>query len=82
MSQRSRHADGADTYITTCRRGGWEGGEAIRRGVPVIRIGDRLVTTVFDPLMAQYAVGRDGLPAQPTICSETQVADRVDTPGG
>ena len=34
----------------------------IRRGVPVRRIGARLVTTVFDLLMAQYAVGRDGLP--------------------
>jgi nitrate reductase / nitrite oxidoreductase, alpha subunit len=41
-----------------------EGGDAIRRGVPVIRIGDRLVTTVFDLLMAQYAVSRDGLPGE------------------
>ncbi len=32
------------------------------RGVPAIRIGDHLVTTVFDLLLAQYGVGRDGLP--------------------
>jgi nitrate reductase / nitrite oxidoreductase, alpha subunit len=41
-----------------------EGGSVIRRGVPVRRIGDRLVTTVFDLLMAQYAVPRDGLPGE------------------
>jgi nitrate reductase alpha subunit len=39
-----------------------EGGGAIRRGVPVRRIGGRLVTTVFDLLMAQYGVAREGLP--------------------
>nr|WP_243639597.1 nitrate reductase subunit alpha [Streptacidiphilus pinicola] len=39
-----------------------EGGGVIRRGVPVRRLGDRLVTTVFDLLMAQYGVGREGLP--------------------
>jgi nitrate reductase alpha subunit len=32
------------------------------RGVPVIRVGDRVVTTVFDLLLAQYGVSRDGLP--------------------
>ncbi len=44
--------------------GATEGGTSVRRGVPVIRIGDRLVTTVFDLLMAQYAVPRDGLPGE------------------
>ncbi|GGK72324.1 nitrate reductase subunit alpha [Ornithinimicrobium pekingense] len=33
-----------------------------RRGVPVRRVGDRLVTTVLDLMLAQYGVGRDGLP--------------------
>jgi nitrate reductase alpha subunit len=41
-----------------------EGGSTVRRGVPVTRVGDRLVTTVFDLLMAQYAVPRDGLPGE------------------
>ena len=39
-----------------------EGGGVMRRGVPAKRIGDRLVTTVFDLLCAQLGVGRDGLP--------------------
>ena len=42
--------------------GDTEGGSTLRRGVPALRIGDHLVTTVFDLLMAQYGVGRDGLP--------------------
>jgi len=40
------------------------GGSAVRRGVPAIRVAGRLVTTVFDLLMAQYAVRRDGLPGE------------------
>ncbi|MFW5471648.1 nitrate reductase subunit alpha [Knoellia sp. CPCC 206435] len=37
------------------------------RGVPVRRVGDRLVTTVLDLLLAQYGVQREGLPgAWPT----------------
>ncbi|HEX6499031.1 MAG TPA: nitrate reductase subunit alpha [Micromonosporaceae bacterium] len=38
--------------------------EPLRRGVPARRVGDRLVTTVYDLLLAQYGVGRDGLPGQ------------------
>ena len=34
----------------------------IRRGVPVREVAGHLVTTVFDLLLAQYGVGRDGLP--------------------
>jgi nitrate reductase alpha subunit len=37
-------------------------GEVMRRGVPARRVGDHLVTTVFDLLLAAYGVGRDGLP--------------------
>lgn len=37
---------------------------SVRRGVPVRRVGDRLVTTVFDLMLAQYGVGRPGLPGQ------------------
>ncbi|NCT92273.1 nitrate reductase subunit alpha [Cellulomonas sp. APG4] len=38
--------------------------DAVRRGVPVRRVGDHLVTTVFDLLLAQYGVGREGLPGE------------------
>ncbi len=34
---------------------------SLPRDVPVRRIGDRLVTTVFDLMLAQYGVGREGL---------------------
>jgi nitrate reductase alpha subunit len=36
----------------------------LRRGVPVRRVRGRLVTTVYDLLLAQYGVGRPGLPGQ------------------
>ncbi len=36
----------------------------MRRGVPVTWVGDRLVTTVYDLLLAQYGVERPGLPGQ------------------
>ncbi|MDB1089841.1 nitrate reductase subunit alpha [Streptomyces sp. ACA25] len=39
-----------------------EGGSVMYRGVPVRRIGGRLVTTVFDLMLAQYGVERDDLP--------------------
>ncbi len=43
-----------------------EGGGVHTRGVPVVPVsttgGERLVTTVFDLMLAQYGVGRDGLP--------------------
>ncbi|MFC5929257.1 nitrate reductase subunit alpha [Cryobacterium melibiosiphilum] len=38
------------------------GAGVIRRGVPVRQVGGALVTTVFDLLLAQYGVGRPGLP--------------------
>ena len=37
-------------------------GDVLRRSVPVRRIGGRLVTTVFDLVLAQYGLGRLGLP--------------------
>ncbi len=36
----------------------------VTRGVPVRRVAGRLVTTVFDLLLAQYGVAREGLPGQ------------------
>ena len=42
--------------------GATEGGSTMRRGVPAIRVADHLVTTVFDLLLAQYGVAREGLP--------------------
>ena len=36
----------------------------LRRGVPVHRVAGRLVTTVYDLLLAQYGVAREGLPGR------------------
>ncbi|MZE77336.1 nitrate reductase subunit alpha [Streptomyces xinghaiensis] len=45
----------------------------LRRGVPVRRIGGRLVTTVYDLLLAQYGVSRPGLPGEwPTGYADTE----------
>jgi nitrate reductase alpha subunit len=41
-----------------------EGGTVMRRGVPAKRVGGHLVTTVFDLMLAQYGVGREGLPGE------------------
>jgi len=57
-----RHTEAVPVDLPRFDAGRTEGGSAARRGVPVIRVGDALVTTVFDLLMAQYAVARDGLP--------------------
>ncbi|WP_350005686.1 nitrate reductase subunit alpha [Pseudarthrobacter sp. WHRI 8279] len=37
-------------------------GSVLRRGVPVMEVEGQLVTTVFDLMLAQYGVGREGLP--------------------
>src|SRR5262249_32942912 len=39
-----------------------ERGTTMRRGVPAIRVGGHLVTTVLDLTLANYGVGREGLP--------------------
>ncbi|MDF5758234.1 nitrate reductase subunit alpha [Spongiactinospora sp. TRM90649] len=41
---------------------GGNAGGVLTRGVPVRRVGGHLVTTVFDLMLAQYGVPRDGLP--------------------
>jgi nitrate reductase / nitrite oxidoreductase, alpha subunit len=41
-----------------------EGGTSIRRGVPAIRVGEQLVTTVLDLTLAHYGVARPGLPGE------------------
>ena len=42
-----------------------EGGRGVVvRGVPTMQVAGRTVTTVFDLLLAQYGVGRDGIPGE------------------
>ncbi|MET8944032.1 nitrate reductase subunit alpha [Streptomyces sp. NPDC004542] len=42
----------------------FDGGPPTARGVPVRELGGRRVTTVFDLLLAQYGVAREGLPGE------------------
>ena len=46
----------------------------LRRGVPVRRVGDQMVTTVFDLLLAQYGVGREGFRASGPAATTTSTA--------
>ncbi|MEU1600408.1 nitrate reductase subunit alpha [Streptomyces sp. NPDC005708] len=41
-----------------------ESGGVLGRGVPTLRVGGHLVTTVFDLVLAQYGVARQGLPGK------------------
>ncbi|GHH69047.1 nitrate reductase subunit alpha [Streptosporangium violaceochromogenes] len=41
-----------------------DGPGVLERGVPVRRVGGHLVTTVYDLMLAQYGVARDGLPGR------------------
>ena len=57
------HADAEKLEIATpCFEDPKGEGSVLKRGVPAIRVGEHLVTTVFDLMFAQYGVGRDGLP--------------------
>ena len=60
----SLHGDGVEAVeVELPRFDNLEGAVAReRRGVPVRRVGGHLVTTVLDLMLAQYGVGRDGLP--------------------
>lgn len=51
------------------------GAGVLRRGVPAVKLGNTYVTTVYDLLLAQYGVERDGLPGEwpESYDDETQV---------
>ncbi len=58
------HGESVPILLPRFDIGATEGGDVVTRGVPVTRIAGRVVTTVFDLLMAQYAVRRPGLPGR------------------
>jgi nitrate reductase alpha subunit len=62
LSLLERAQDTAEVALPRFDEGTTEGGSVMVRGVPVLRIGGRLVTTVFDLMLAQYGVRRPGLP--------------------
>ncbi|MGH9094256.1 MAG: molybdopterin-dependent oxidoreductase, partial [Acidimicrobiales bacterium] len=58
---------GADAVTVDLPRfdvGEGDGGGVMRRGVPTLQVAGRMVTTVFDLVMANYGVGRPGLPGE------------------
>ncbi len=57
-----RHDEAVEVDLPRFDVGDTEGGGAMRRGVPAMRVGGALVTTVFDLVLAAYGVERDGLP--------------------
>ncbi|MEJ7843339.1 MAG: nitrate reductase subunit alpha [Rubrobacter sp.] len=62
LSLLGRHDELVELDLPRFDEGEAESGGVLRRGVPVKRVGGQLVTTVFDLLLAQFGVGREGLP--------------------
>ena len=61
LSLREVSGDSAEILLP-CFEDADGAGSVLRRGVPVVELEGRLVTTVFDLMLAQYGVGREGLP--------------------
>lgn len=62
--QLTLHRTGAETDTVRVLLPRFDGGPPVARGVPVHELGGRRVTTVFDLLLAQYGVAREGLPGE------------------
>ena len=83
----TRRCDGETALIALPRFDTIDGhGETLARGVPVRRVGEHLVCTVFDLMLAQYGVARPGLPGDwPTgyddPTSRTPLRGRNRSPG-
>jgi nitrate reductase alpha subunit len=59
----SMTGDASETAVVELPRfDGPAGASTLRRGVPTRRVAGHLVTTVYDLVLAQYGVGRPGLP--------------------
>lgn len=63
LSLREVSGDSAEILLP-CFEDAGGNGSVLRRGVPVLELDGQLVTTVFDLMLAQYGVGRDGLPGE------------------
>ncbi|HET6689469.1 MAG TPA: nitrate reductase subunit alpha [Miltoncostaeaceae bacterium] len=62
LSLHGRHEEAVEVMLPRFDVGDGPGGSSMRRGVPAMRVGGRLVTTVLDLMLATYGVGREGLP--------------------
>lgn len=59
-----RHGRAVPVDLPRFDIGKTEGGGVMHRGIPVMELNGTPVTTVFDLLLAQYGVARDGLPGE------------------
>lgn len=59
-----RHDELVAVDLPRFDEGATEGGTVMRRGVPAMRVGGRLVTTVFDLMAANLGLFREGLPGE------------------
>ena len=64
LSLLGHHQEVAEVLLPRFDTAGQGGRGDVARGVPVREIDGRIVTTVFDLLLAEYGVGREGLPGQ------------------
>ncbi|MDE8670140.1 nitrate reductase subunit alpha [Pseudarthrobacter sp. H3Y2-7] len=63
LSLREVSGESAEILLPCFEQADGTGG-VLRRGVPVTEVEGQLVTTVFDLMLAQYGVGREGLPGE------------------
>lgn len=63
LSLREVSGDSAEILLP-CFEDADGAGSVLKRGVPVLEVEGQLVTTVFDLMLAQYGVGRHGLPGE------------------
>ncbi|HLS01916.1 MAG TPA: molybdopterin-dependent oxidoreductase, partial [Beutenbergiaceae bacterium] len=64
LSMIDHRDDVAEVLMPRFDTAGQGGRGDVARGVPVKKVGDKLLTTVFDLLLAEYGVGREGMPGQ------------------
>jgi len=64
LTLHGRHEQAVEVLLPRFDVGDGAKGSTMRRGVPAIRVGDRLATTVLDLMLATYGVARDGLPGE------------------
>jgi nitrate reductase alpha subunit len=55
---------GVEVVLPRFDEGETEGGTVMNRGVPAVDVAGITVTTVYDLMLANYGVGREGLPGQ------------------
>src|SRR4029453_2644304 len=64
LTLHGRHEQVVEGALPRFDVGDRPGGSVMRRGVPAVSVGGRVVKTVPDLMLATYGVARDGLPGE------------------